>query len=815
MCIRDSINAEYGTKTDAMATEATLKRVFLFSDSKVTETVKNEPLTTLLLELVKEAGLETTDPKSKKVGNMLYEMAGYELKEAKKEKNEAFVKNFKPRREFLTKKISDGSIKSRLQFREAVKILSGAAEIDEKKFDTACGVGISVTKKDIEDGIAEIFKQKEAEIEKKGHAMFNPLRKQLAAKFKWAAPKDLIDALNAALLAKCGPKKKGGKGAKKVKKCSKCGVSSSAQWFRSPSRAPLCADCHAIAEKLKQEEEERLKINFHKPEDNPRCPPELLKKHLEETGGRVVTRFPPEPNGYLHIGHSKALNINFTYARKNSGWCYLRFDDTNPEKESQEYIDSIIDVVTWLGHTPFKVTYASDYFEKLYDYAVELIKKDKAFVCHETADDIHKSRELAKNTKNGRPAPSPWRNRPIEESLKLFADMRRGLFAEGECTLRMKQDLSNPNPCMWDHVAYRIKYCPHPHAGRVWCIYPTYDYTHCICDSIENITHSLCSLEFEVRKESYNWLLDALDIYRSIQIEYSRLNITYVVLSKRKLIKLVEGKYVNGWDDPRLPTLAGVRRRGFTPESINDFADRVGVTRSQNLQEYSLLEECLRQDLEKRAPRMFAVADPLKVTITNWPEDKVEIIKAPVHPEKESLGFREIPFSKVVYISRADFRLKDSKNYFRLAPGKEVRLKYAHIIKCNSVVKDANNKVIEVKASLTGNDEKKMKGTIHWVSESKECPIRKVTVRNYGRLFLSPNPQGTKDEPKNFIDDLNPKSLEVIPDVLVHSNVVDALKVGDRVQFEREGYYIVDQDTKGKNIVFNRIVPLKEDKNKD
>jgi glutaminyl-tRNA synthetase len=533
-----------------------------------------------------------------------------------------------------------------------------------------------------------------------------------------------------------------------------------------------------------------------------------LKKHLEFTGGKVFTRFPPEPNGYLHIGHAKAMRFNFHSAEVVGGHTYLRYDDTNPEKETQEFITNIEENVRWLGYKPYKITYASDYFEDLYNLACELIKRGKAFVCHQTKQEMNEYRVIKQD--------SPYRTRSVEENLKLFEMMRQGRFDEKVCCLRMKIDMQHNNPCMRDPVAYRIKYVPHPHAGDKWCIYPTYDFTHCIHDSLENITHSLCTLEFEIRRDSYYWLLEALDLYRPFVWEYSRLNLTRNVLSKRKLTQLVAGNYVKGWDDPRMLTINGLRRRGYTAEAINTFVDTVGVARRGNdkILSIKLLEYCIRTDLDKneknRASRTLAVVDPIKVTIVNFEPDHSEEIETPKYPmDKEKSEKRKIVLSKVIYIERTDFKEKDEEDFYGLAPGKEVGLKYASIIKCIDIVKDNNNHIKELICEYS-KENKNIKGRIHWISEKDAL---KCEVRLYDYLFNSEDP-ASLDEPLN---DLNQQSLVVRTNSLVNKSLINEIKEGKKhFQFERLGYFVVDHDSdvNNNNLVFNLTVDLGDEKNK-
>eukprot|EP01121_Diplochlamys_sp_Union-15-3_P000019 TRINITY_DN10014_c0_g1_i2.p1 TRINITY_DN10014_c0_g1~~TRINITY_DN10014_c0_g1_i2.p1 ORF type:complete len:557 (+),score=88.14 TRINITY_DN10014_c0_g1_i2:184-1671(+) len=489
------------------------------------------------------------------------------------------------------------------------------------------------------------------------------------------------------------------------------------------------------------------------------------------------------------------------------GECIMRFDDTNPETEKQEYIDGILENVKWLGYQWKKVTYASDYFDDLYKIAVDLIKKDKAYVDEQTPEEIAKYREERRN--------SPYRNRPVEESLKLFEDMRKGKFEEGSKTLRLKMNMQSDNPCMRDLVAYRIKYIRHPKSGDKWCIYPSYDFTHCLNDSLENITHSLCTLEFEVRRESYNWLVDASELYRSVVWEYGRLNLTHTLLSKRKLIKLVHDGYVRGWDDPRMSTLKGYRRRGYTPEGINNFCEEIGVTRKTAVfTDIELLEHFVREHLNEIAPRKFAVLDPLKVTITNWPGGIEQIEASNLPGKEEKYGFRKVPLTGTIYIEHSDFKEKDVKNYYGLALStadgkpKYVRLKYAYNIAVTDVVKDKDGKITELLAVYDPKNTEKTSTSIHWVADTSKEGTKVLTaeIRLYERLFKSKNPAEVDD----WLGDLNPNSEKVVTAIVEPS--VKQLKVEDKVQFERIGYFCVDPDTSKDHIVLNRTVPLKESK---
>ncbi len=533
---------------------------------------------------------------------------------------------------------------------------------------------------------------------------------------------------------------------------------------------------------------------------------EDLKNNKNE--GRVHTRFPPEPNGYLHIGHAKAICLNFGIARDYNGLCNLRFDDTNPTKEDVEYVDSIIEDVKWLGFDwGDRMYYASDYFQKLYDLAIELIKKGKAYVDPSTPEEIKEHKGTL--TEPGKE--SPYRNRPIEESLDLFIKMKEGKFEDGTYVLRAKIDMQSPNIHMRDPVIYRIKRVKHHRTGDKWCIYPMYDYAHPLSDWIEGITHSLCTLEFEIHRPLYDWFLEALELKnRPRQIEFARLNLSYTVMSKRKLLELVEEGIVSGWDDPRMPTICGLRRRGYTPESIRNFADRIGISKRDSLTDVALLEHSIREDLNKRAQRLMAVLNPLKIVITNYPEGKVEELEAVNNPEDPTMGKRKIYFSREIYIERDDFREVPPKNFHRLFPGNEVRLKYAYIIKCNEVIKDSSDNVTELHCTYdpttrSGSGSKKtVKGTIHWVSIPHSY---NAEVRLYDRLFLVENPLAVED--KDFKELINPDSLKVLKDCKIESNFIN-VKPGDKFQFERLGYFCVDLDSTENYKIFNRTVSLKD-----
>ena len=547
--------------------------------------------------------------------------------------------------------------------------------------------------------------------------------------------------------------------------------------------------------------EERSSVNFIEAVIN-----EDLKTGKHE--GRVHTRFPPEPNGFLHIGHAKSICLNFGIAEKyDGGLCNLRFDDTNPLKEEEKYVNSIIEDVKWLGFDwEDRLYYASDYFDQLFDYAVQLVRDGKAFVCDLNSEEIRSYRGTL--TEPGKE--SPYRNRSIDENYDLFMCMKSGEFPDGSRTLRAKIDMSHPNLNMRDPVIYRILHASHHRTGDTWCIYPMYDWAHGLEDSIERITHSLCTLEFEDHRPLYDWYLEQLGVYHCQQIEFARLNQNYTVMSKRMLLELVEGGFVSGWDDPRMPTISGYRRRGYTPQSIRNFAEKIGIAKRDNTVEISLLEHSVREDLNKRAPRVMAVLQPLKIVIENYPEEQTEELAAVNNPENPKAGTRNVPFSRELFIEQNDFMEDPPRKFFRLAPGREIRLRYAYFITCTQVIKDENGHVIEIRCTYdpetkggSAPDGRKVKGTIHWVS-AKHC--LDAEVRLYDRLFSVPNPGRDGD----FKKDINTDSLQV----LTHCKVEPSLKNTDpsvTVQFERKGYFCVDfVDSSPEHLIFNRTVPLRD-----
>ncbi|XP_076956315.1 glutamine--tRNA ligase-like [Bidens hawaiensis] len=760
-------------------------------DKRTSEnTIANSKVTSNLIAVIKEANV--TDGCERSIGNLLYTVAT------------KFPSNALVHRPKLLEYIVSSKIKTPAQVEAAFAFLTVTSSdgLDISKFEEACGVGVEVSPEETERTVDEMFEEKKSAIlEQRYRTNVGDLFAHVRKKQPWADPKIVKKLIDSKLYELLGEKTEADN-EKPVKKKKEKVVKEKVE-----------------EEKTTVEEEINPYLIFPAPEENYKVhtevyfsdrpvlracnTKEILEKHLKETGGKVLTRFPPEPNGYLHIGHAKAMFVDFGLAKERGGGCYLRYDDTNPEAEKKEYIDHIEEIVSWMGWKPFKITYTSDYFQELYDLAVELIRRGHAYVDHQTGDEIKEYREKKMN--------SPWRDRPISESLKLFNDMKNGLIEEGKATLRMKQDMQSDNYNMYDLIAYRIKFTPHPHAGDKWCIYPSYDYAHCIVDSLENITHSLCTLEFETRRASYYWLLDALSLYQPYVWEYSRLNITNTVMSKRKLNRLVTENYVDGWDDPRLMTLAGLRRRGVTSTAINAFVRGIGITRSDgSLIRLERLEYHVREELNKTASRAMVVLHPLKVVITNLEPNSVidlDAKKWPDAPNDDTSSYYKVPFSNVVYIEQSDFRIKDSKDYYGLAPGKTVLLRYAFPIKCTEVVlSDDKKTVVEIHVEYDPFKKTKPKGVLHWVAEqSPGVDPLKVEVRLFDKLFLSENP----GELDNWLDDLNPGSKEIIP----CAYAVPPLKfaeVDDKFQFERLGYFVADKDSTPEKLIFNRTVTLRD-----
>uniref|UniRef100_A0A8C2VL73 Glutamine--tRNA ligase n=1 Tax=Chinchilla lanigera TaxID=34839 RepID=A0A8C2VL73_CHILA len=734
------------------------------SELKARETLKNAALSTQLREAATQAQQTLGSTIDKATGTLLYGLAS-RLRDTR-------------RLSFLVSYVARKKIHTEPQLSAALEYVRSHPldPIDTSDFEQECGVGVMVTPEQIEEAVeATINRHRSQLLMERYRFNMGLLMGEARAMLKWADGKMIKHEVDMQVLHLLGPKVE-------------------ADLQKKPKVA-----------KARPEETDKTPTKDVENGENYKTPGyvttahtmDLLKQHLEITGGQVRTRFPPEPNGILHIGHAKAINFNFGYAKANSGICFLRFDDTNPEKEEAKFFTAIYDMVTWLGYTPYKVTYASDYFDQLYAWALELIHRGQAYVCHQRGEEL----------KGHNTVPSPWRDRPVEESLLLFESMRKGKFAEGEATLRMKLVMEDGK---MDPVAYRVKYTPHHRTGDKWCIYPTYDYTHCLCDSIEHITHSLCTKEFQSRRSSYFWLCNALDVYCPVQWEYGRLNLHYAVVSKRKILQLVAAGAVREWDDPRLFTLTALKRRGFPPEAINNFCARVGVTVAQTTMEPHLLEACVRDVLNDTAPRAMAVLEPLRVVITNFPSAEPLDIQVPNFPADETKGFHQVPFASVVFIEKMDFKEEAEPGYKRLAWGQPVGLRHTgYVIELQHVVKGPSGSVESLQVICRRADAgEKPKAFIHWVSQPLTCEIRL-----YERLFQHKNPEDPAEVPGGFLSDLNPESLRVVEAALVDCSVALA-KPFDKFQFERLGYFSVDPDSCEGQLVFNRTVTLKEDPGK-
>ncbi|XP_034028604.1 glutamine--tRNA ligase isoform X2 [Thalassophryne amazonica] len=774
-----------------MADTLTLFTSIGLSEQKAKETLKNEALSCILKDAINQAQhIHGASGVDKAMGTLLYSMA-CRLKDTK-------------RLAFLSDCIAQRKICTDLQLGAALDFLKTHPHdpINQNEFEDACGVGVVVMPEQIEVAVESVItKHKEQLLMERYHFNMGMLMGEVRAALKWADGKAVKHEVDVQVLHLLGPKTEA-----EMEKKTKPQKAKATEYGEKAKKEDVAMNGEVLTgEKSLMEQLRGEALKFHQPGENYKTEGyvvtpntmNLLKKHLEITGGQIRTRFPPEPNGILHIGHAKAINFNFGYAKANKGICFLRYDDTNPEKEEEKYFTAIKDMVEWLGYEPYAITHASDNFQQLYDLAVDLIRRGHAYVCHQKGEEL----------KGYNAPPSPWRDRPTEESLVLFERMKKGMFAEGEATLRMKMVMEDGK---MDPVAYRIKYTPHHRTGDEWCIYPTYDYTHCLCDSIENITHSLCTKEFQARRSSYYWLCNALDVYCPVQWEYGRLNLTYTVVSKRKIIKLVENGIVRDWDDPRLFTLTALRRRGFPPDAINNFCARVGVTVSQTTMEPHLLEACVREVLNETAPRAMAILEPLKVTITNLPENTQTEVRVPDFPANEAKGSHTVPFTRTVFIEQSDFREVMEKGYKRLTPEQPVGLRHAgYVISVQKIIKDPQGKVIELEVTCCSSENaERPKAFIHWVSQPMVCEIRL-----YERLFLHKHPEDLSDVPNGFLSDINPTSLQVISSALIDTSVKGA-KTFDKFQFERVGYFSLDPDSTAYKLVFNRTVTLKEDPGK-
>ena len=662
----------------------------------------------------------------------------------------------------------------------SVRVDEDEVIIDEAEFENAAGVGVVLSEESVVKAVDEAIEKNRAElVEKRYRFSTGIMQRGIMEELRFADGKIVSALIREKVESILGPRTEADNAKpKKVKK-------------------PKAPKAPKMAEEGTTENEDPfagIPSRFDaRGLESAQNTPELIELHKKKTGGKIVCRFPPEPNGYLHVGHSKAMFIDFGYAKKMGGDCILRYDDTNPVVEKTEYIRSIEEMVRWMGHSPTKITYSSDYFNELYELAIELIRRGKAFVCHQTGPEMKRDREKMVD--------SPYRNRSVEENLKLFDDMRKGKYDEGGATLRMKIDMQNDNPCMRDPVAYRVIYAPHPHVGDKWCIYPSYDYTHCLVDSLEWVTHSLCTLEFEIRRDSYYWLLDALDLYRPFVWEFARLNLAYTMMSKRKLKKMVEDGIVRGWDDPRMPTLSGMRRRGYPASALNKFCSAIGASRGTNVIGMHVLEHWVRADLDPRVRRILCVLRPLKLTITNFRGE--EMLRIGNHPKNEALGSREVKLTKTVYIEHSDFREIDDAKYYGFAPGKWAMLRYAFPVKIERFEKNSAGEVTELFGAFDYEKSVKPKGVLHWVNE--EAPS--VSVRLYNRLFKSENPAALKDA---WLTDVNEESEIAIHSARIESNGMKAA-CGDTFQFERHGYFVADiVESKPNQPVFNMTVSLRD-----
>lgn len=780
--------------------------------SKIDDIAKKKKYIERIKYVLEQGNITTAD---KETGNLIILVA------------EKVNPAFNHRIPLLLKYVNSKEITSSHQLDACVEYLrkKGDEELNEEDFKKQCGIGVKITEEDIKKETDEIMKKYIDQIKNERYKFPSvKILYDVKSKFSFVDPKLCKKVIDEEIDKLLGGKnenelkeekmrkefedlKKKSKDKKSFSEEDKKRLSELKEELKKFDEALQKKKEELSSQNPEEEKSEKDKLSSLMARDMRSAlnTTELIKKHLEVTGGKIMTRFPPEPNGYLHLGHAKAMRFCFTSASNAGGNCYLRLDDTNPEKETKEYIDSIKENCEWLGYHPWKVTYASDYFDDLYNIAVKLIKKGLAYVDNLSKQEISEYRE--------KKIDSPYRNRTVEENLKLFEMMRQGRFEEKECCLRMKIDMKHNNPCMRDPVAYRIKYVPHPHAGDKWCIYPTYDFTHCLNDSLENITHSLCTLEFEIRRDSYYWLLEAAEMYRPFVWEYSRLNVTHIVVSKRKLLQLVTSHTVNGWDDPRMPTINGLRRRGYTADAINNFVDTVGVTRrgNENIISIKLLENAIKSDLDKKAPRTMAVIEPIKVNLVNLKEDLS--IDTPLFPKlKESGGVRKVNLTKNIFIERIDFKEEDDKDFNGLTPNQEVGLKYAGVLKLEEIKKNKEGVVTELLCSYS-NENKKTKGRIHWISDKDYV---NAELRLYDYLFKSDDPFHSNEEGVSHdpMDDVNPDNLVIKYHALVNRDLCEKVKPYDHFQFERLGYFVCDPDSecdKGR-YVFNLTVDLGDGK---
>ncbi|KAF9981914.1 hypothetical protein BGZ65_003434, partial [Modicella reniformis] len=763
------------------------------TESKAKETARNRNLAPTLERVIRAADLQDKDTE-KSTGALLYHLAS------------TITPGAAPHLDYIARAIRDSKLTTSDQVSAAIKFVNGKQDINEAAFNEECGVGIVVTREQVNKAVDTYTETVTDKLIQDRYKFFGPFFAGVRniPSLRWANGGDIKEAVDAKMLEILGPKDDRDIVVKKKKETN--------PEVKEETRVEEIASVLKVPDMFFEGELARL----HKPGENPQIKPELMGEHLKATGGKYITRFPPEPNGFLHIGHAKAININFGLAKAHNGICYLRYDDTNPEAEEERYFSSILEIVKWLGFTPTEVTYSSTHFQRLYELAIELTKKDKAYICQCTPEEMQMHRG---GPERGPRSACVHRNRPIQESLELFEKMKNGGFEEGEATLRMKMDLENGNPQFWDLVAYRVLKSPHHQTGSEWVIYPTYDYTHCLVDSFENITHSLCTVEFMQSRASYYWLCDVLEVYKPVQWEYGRLNVSNTILSKRKIAELVKNGHVFDWDDPRLYTLPAIRRRGVPPQAINNFVHTLGVTKSDTVIENTKLDAFIRDYLNETAPRLMGVFDPVKIVIENLPEDHEQLLTVQNKPRDPSMGEHTIPFTRVVWIDGSDFREVDDKDFFRLAPGKTVGLL----------------NVIELLARYENAPGfKRPKTYIQWVAESPKhgSPVRLDEVRLFDRLFNHTNPQDRRDVPGGYLTDVNPNSLTIQKGALIEIGLWDIMNrwakesesktdyEAMRFQMTRIGYFCVDKDSdlgnfKDKNnkdsvkkIILNRTVPL-------
>ena len=788
-----------------------------FEDGKVKEIVKNKKVSESLSTFIKDAPEGFGWDKSSRalVHNLASLAKGVEFSNSK----------------LIVEGIIKGDLKTAFQVDAAFKFIKKTGQdATVESMNENCGVGIEVTESQVRDCVIKYIEDNNEQIMTERYKLVPGIFANIKnlSEMKWADPRSFKPIIDEEILKVLGPKderdlvkkKNGGESKKKIQNASKENRKEANQPVRTMFTEGFLGDLHKVGE-------------------NPQAYPELMIEHLKATSGKVHTRFPPEPNGYLHIGHSKAIMVNFGFAKHYDGVCYLRFDDTNPEAEAPEYFESIKRMVSWLGFAPWKITYSSDYFDKLYELAEVLINNNKGYICHCTAEEIRRGRGIKEDgTPGGERSACVHRDRPIEENLKEFRNMREGVYQPGEAIFRMKQDLTSASPQMWDLIAYRVLNAPHPRTGTRWKIYPTYDFTHCLVDSFENITHSLCTTEFYLSRESYEWLCDQVHIFRPAQREYGRLNITGTVLSKRKIAKLVEGEYVRGWDDPRLFTLEAIRRRGVPPGAILSFINTLGVTTSTTNIQVVRFESAIRKFLEDSTPRLMFILDPIEVIVDNLGDDYEEVVSIPYRPGTPEFGERNVPFTNKFYIERSDFsEATDDKEFFRLTPNQSVGLiKVPYTVSFKSVEKDESGKILRICVNYDNEAQegkpKKPKTYIQWVPVSVKCnsPVKVAETRIYNQLFSSENPSA---HPDGYLADINPESEVVYPSAVVEHNfshimknspwVVDSDKQSElyveedkdakevcRFQAMRVGYFTLDKESTDDKIILNRIVSLKD-----